>query len=139
MKNNLKKLYCEVVRILEKDYEHENPWAYKICPAICKALKKYIKAEIKDNGDHWHIVNECKGYGFYSCFIESKEVPNKTVYVSMNFGSNSNDISRLFNSTCLYRTAKNSKDYTGGSNRYTDLSHIVEKAINLLEGKECWY
>lgn len=141
MKNNLKKLYCEVVRILEKDYDHENPWAYKISPAICRALKKYIKAEIKYNGDHWHIVNECKGYGFYSCFIESKEVPNKTVYVNMDFDNNSSGISRLFNSTSriLYRTANNSKDYKGGSNRYTDLHHIVEEVINLLEGKECWY
>lgn len=142
MKDNFKTLLANICTILSKDYDHENPWAYKISPAICKELKKYIKAEIKNNyEDNYHIVNETKGYEFYSCFIEHKLVPNKTVYVSMDFSHYSSGVSKLLNGKygVLYRTANNSKDYRGGSNRYTDLHHIVEEVVNLLEGKECWY
>lgn len=89
-----------------------------------KDFKKYLKEKIKDSFD---LVNWSRGHFGISGFLKNKK-NNKLVYFSCS------DVRHFPNSwyeNLLIRTAKNEKDYTGGSNDYCKFPNIKEKAIEL--------
>lgn len=51
---------------------------------------------------------------------------DRTVYIST-------DINHGTNRQAMYRTAKDTKDYTGGSNNFCAFGEIVEHAVKLLQ------
>lgn len=80
----------------------------------------------KDN--NWQLVNFSTGHYYASWFVKNSE--GKHIYMSFS------DV-RYFNkswyNSILYRTAKDEKDYTGGSNWYTDLNNMESHLKKMFE------
>jgi len=95
--------------------------------SFAKDFKKYIKQNLPIDAK---LVNFSVGHFDISGFIERG---GKFVYFSTS------DV-RSFNNEwyhdLLIRTAKHEKDFTGGSNEWTDLPNFQSKVDNLL--KRSW-
>ena len=83
---------------------------------FAKDYKAFMKKVCEENG--WQLVNWNNGHYYCSCFVE-----NHGKYIYMSF-SDVRHFSRSWYQNILYRSAKDSKDYSGGSNNYTDLDNI---------------
>ena len=87
----------------------------------------YLRSICKENG--WLLVRALRNHYEFSAFI--KDDGNKYVYVSIfDVRYNRND----WYNRVLIRTAKNEKDYTGGSNRYYSLPVLQFAIHQLLKG-----
>ena len=91
---------------------------------FAKLFRKFIKENLppgavlkKFNVNHYYV----------SGFIERN---NKYVYFSI---SDVRYFKNAWAENILIRTAKNEEDYTGGSNRFTDLKFFKSDVISLLE------
>lgn len=88
-----------------------------------KDYRNFLNRMCKNNG--WELVNFYSGHYEFFCFIKNKD---HYIYLSIS------DV-RYFDGNwyknILFRSAKHEKDYTGGSNRYTELSNL-EFAIKSL-------
>ncbi len=87
----------------------------------------YLKSLCKENG--LIFVNALRNHYYFSAFIKNRE--NKFIYLSISdvrFFQN-----EWFNRV-LIRTAKNEKDYTGGSNQYYSLPVLQFAIHQLLKG-----
>lgn len=88
-----------------------------------KDIKSFLKKELKDHFD----FTISRGHFEFSGFAKNKQT-GKWVYFS------SSDV-RYFQDKWYYdilvRTAKDDKDYTGGSNCYTTFPKLKEGLINL--------
>ena len=84
----------------------------------------YLRAFCCNNG--WELVNIGRNHYCFSCFIKNNE--DKFVYLSVS------DV-RGYNPEWYYhvliRTAKNEKDYHGGTNNYTSLENLQESVARL--------
>ncbi len=87
----------------------------------------YLRSTCKENG--WTLVRALRNHYCFSAFI--KDDGNNYVYVSIfDVRYNRND----WYNRVLIRTAKNEKDYTGGSNRYYSLPVLQFAIHQLLKG-----
>ena len=83
----------------------------------------YLKTICKENG--WRFVNALKNHYEFSAFLE---VNYHFIYFSIC------DVRYFKNewyNNILIRTAKSDKDYTGGSNYYTDLPNLRDNIIKI--------
>ena len=91
---------------------------------FARLFKKHIQKNLPEG---FKLVAFSKGHYYVSGFVERG---GKFVYFSVS------DV-RYFpggwHNNILIRTAKNEKDYTGGSNGYTTLEFFAVKVFNLLE------
>ena len=78
--------------------------------------RSMLKRMCKKN--NWELVNFNKGHYYCSWFIKNGE---KFIYMSF---SDVRHFAREWYKIILYRTAKSERDYTGGSNNYTDLENM---------------
>ena len=83
---------------------------------FARLYKNMLNRMCKKNG--WKLVNFNRGHYYCSWFIENN---GKFIYMSF---SDVRHFAREWYKIILYRTAKNEKDYTGGSNWYTDLESM---------------
>ena len=87
----------------------------------------YLKSICKENG--WIFVNALRNHYCFSAFIKSSD--GNFIYLSIS------DV-RFFRNEwfnhVLIRTAKNEKDYTGGSNKYYSLPVLQFAIHQLLKG-----
>ena len=114
----------KIQNILNADYDHENPnviRSKKFGHAFATMLK--------------HLFPECKIIQS-NCYCEASGFivkPNgKIIYYS------SEDyrwpiMGRTWTSSVLYRTAESEKDFSGGTNNYSDLEHFKENVEKLFE------
>lgn len=88
-----------------------------------RTYRNFLNRMCKNNG--WELVSFSGNHYEFSCFIKNGD---HYIYLSIS------DV-RYFNGNwyknILFRSAKGPKDYTGGSNRYTELSNL-EYAIKQL-------
>lgn len=81
----------------------------------------YLRTLCKESG--WELLNPCKGHYEFSVFIRNQA--GNHLYISIS------DV-RFWNNEwynrILIRTAKNEKDYRGGSNHYTSLPNLTQTA-----------
>jgi len=120
---------------------HNSPYMFPSCPScgsmgdyndnnkrlwgsrgvrFLKALSQELKAEVKTDRNKSGIID--RGYvgGFFS-------KNGKVVYVSVSDSGCIRDFGEI-----LYRTARDTKDYTGGANNFAKIS---EEGIGILKGK----
>lgn len=84
---------------------------------FARLYKNMLKRMCKRNG--WQLVNFNRGHYYCSWFIKKDE--DKFIYMSF---SDVRHFAREWYKIILYRTAKHERDYTGGSNWYTDLENM---------------
>ncbi len=88
----------------------------------------YLKTIAQENG--WRFVSALKNHYEFSAFLE---VNYHFIYLSIS------DVRYFQNewyNNILIRTAKSDRDYTGGSNHYTDLPNLTNNILNLARS---WY
>lgn len=91
-------------------------------------VRDFKKALKNDTEKDFDLVNFSKGHFECSGFLRSKE-NGRMVYFSISDVRSFPD--DWFNNV-LIRTAKNERDYTGGSNNYCRFYEIREKALRLI-------
>lgn len=110
---------CDVEPKYYGDYPHANFYKGEFLPVARRELKKMaanMGAEL--------IFNP--GYFYYSAFFKKDD---KCVYINVGdvrYDSNWYD-------KVLFRTAKNEKDYTGGSNRFCSYDNLENEVNTLLD------
>lgn len=82
-----------------------------------RLYKNMLKKMCKANG--WELVNFNTGHYYCSWFVKNSEW--KFVYCSF---SDVRHFTKDWYRNILHRVAKNEKDYTGGSNWYTELENL---------------
>lgn len=93
---------------------------------FAKDFKKYIKQNLPEGAE---LIKFNKGYFYISGFIAKDK---KFVYFSIpdvRF-----DYKNWYKSI-LIRTASSDKDFTGGSNHYTDIDNFKENIIKLFDNE----
>lgn len=103
--------------VLRKDYDCEQNYIPQT-REFTKIYRQMIKSMIKNEG--WELSSPTLGYCVVSFFIHNQ---NKYVYVNTSDFRWGNEEWR---NHILIRTAKNDKDYLGGSNYYTSLEEFVD-------------
>lgn len=83
---------------------------------FARLYKNMLNRMCKKNG--WKLVNFNRGHYYCSWFIENS---GKFIYMSF---SDVRHFAREWYKIILYRTAQHERDYTGGSNWYTDLENM---------------
>lgn len=96
-----------------------------------KDFNSALKNELKAKGDY--VVKIKPGHYYMSGFIQKGD---KYVYLSYRIPRGMRNI-HLENMSCfqgfLVRTAKNDKDFTGGSNNFTNIDYLISKIDFLLQ------
>jgi len=118
----------KIKKILNADYDHERPDVIR-----SKKFGRAFATMIKHMFPDCEIIQSncyCEASGFI------KKPNGKIIYYS------SEDyrwpiMGRTWTSSVLYRTAESVKDYTGGSNNFSDLEHFKENVEKLFE--RMWY
>ena len=77
------------------------------------------------NANGWELKNFNSGHYYCSWFIKKE---GKFIYCSF---SDVRHFSKSWYQSILYRTAKHEKDYTGGSNWYSDLPSLENNLIKM--------
>lgn len=97
----------------------------KQCEQFGKDLKKALQ---NDLGAEYNVEISI-GHFYISGFISKN---GKYVYFNVeDLRDNGEEFSHI-----LYRTAKNNKDYTGGTNRFCKLNKLAENIISLIKKEE---
>ena len=123
---NLKRHIDKINEILSADYDHECPDAIRSNKFVV-AIRKMLKEIFPD----CEIVS-VNGYCYASGFIKNSE--GKYVYFATEDyrwpqGSS-------WKNNILYRTAKDERDFHGGSNHYADLEYLQECVYELFNQQE---
>lgn len=84
----------------------------------------YLKSLCKENG--WKFVVAHKNHYKFSAFFE---INNQFIYFSI---SDVRFFKNQWYNHILIRTAKADRDYTGGSNHYTNLLNLTNNILNLI-------
>lgn len=92
--------------------------------AFAKDFKKYLLKQIRND---FELIGWSKGHFEVSGFLKNRK-NKKFVYFSI---SDVRHFPDAWYNTLLIRTAKDKKDYTGGSNDYCKFPIIKEKALTL--------
>lgn len=90
-------------------------------------MKNYKSMLRKALGTDYEVTGK-QGYRYYSGFIKNNKT-GKCAYYSINQDWDGNDETDKI----LIRTAKDFKDYTGGSNHYTNLDNFATDISRLVE------
>ena len=108
----------------EQSDECETGYDRKSFNRFSQDFKKEINSQLKDIGGEVHVFS--KNHFSLSGFIKKDE---KLIYFSIDDVRNYN----LFDkeTIILIRTAKHDKDYTGGSNSYTNFDAFRKDVENL--------
>lgn len=118
------------------NYYTLSPWKYKEIEDMggyisedfkkfARTYKNYVKRVCKAH--NWELVEFSTGHYYCSWFIKNGE---KYIYCSF---SDVRHFQKEWYKLILYRTAKSEKDYTGGSNNYTDLQNYELALVKLFE------
>lgn len=97
---------------------------------FAKELKTVLRSDAKSLG--FNLADFSKGHYFVSGFFEKD---GKYVYFSYDVPRSETPMDLTAKSAfdgVLYRTAKNCKDYTGGPNRFTSMTTLLENVETLL-------
>ena len=95
----------------------------------CKQFYNDLKKVLKNILGSEYTIKISLGHFYISGFIEKN---NKFVYFSIeDLRENGEEFSHI-----LYRTAKDNKDYTGGTNRFCELNKLAENISVIQEVKE---
>ena len=81
-----------------------------------RKYKNYLKSVCNDNG--WELVKFSPNHYEFTCFIKKED---KYIYFSI---SDVRYFKNQWYSNILVRTAKDDRDYTGGSNQHTSLEEL---------------
>ena len=92
-------------------------------------MKNYKLMLKRALGTDYEVVGK-QGYMYYSGFIKNNKT-GKCAYYSINQDWNGKDET----DNILIRTAKDFKDYTGGTNQYTDIDNFVKDISRLVESR----
>ena len=92
---------------------------------FARKWQNFLKRMCKNNG--WELVNFNTGHYYCSWFIR-----NGRKYIYCSF-SDVRHFSTSWYNSILYRTAQYDKDYTGGSNWYSDLQNLEKNIAKLFE------
>ena len=84
----------------------------------------YLKSLCKENG--WKFVVANKNHYEFTAFLE---VDYNFIYFSI---SDVRFFQNEWYNNILIRTAKSDRDYTGGSNHYTNLKNLVQNIIGVI-------
>lgn len=84
---------------------------------FASSYKRFLTKMCKKN--NWTLVNFNRGHYYCSWFIKNED--NKFVYCSF---ADVRHFSTEWYKCILHRVAKNERDYTGGSNWYTELENL---------------
>lgn len=106
-------------------YIHENGMT-KETKSFFKRLKNALAEQM---GDQYEIIGGKMNWYTTSGFVKHKET-GKLVYFSISDVRFSQD---RWIDDILIRTAQHDKDWTGGSNNYTELTSFKENVENLLK------
>lgn len=118
----------KLLEIERKDYNAECVERYRSME-WCKELKKKVRKAGKDAG--FNLAEFHNGYCEASGFIEKE---GKVIYFS--FGDYRFDIcGRKWYNDVLIRTAKDTKDFTGGTNRYTTFADFETDVLKLFTAR----
>ncbi len=94
------------------------------------AFEREYKRELtKQLPENCEIVNWSRGHFYISCFIKNK-VSGRFAYLST---SDVRHFSDSWYESILIRTAKHEKDYTGGSNDYSDWKNLKRNLERLFK------
>ena len=115
-------MFEKIKEVLAADYNHEVPDTLR-SKAFQKECKKVVKAQAKKYG--LDVITSSHPYCEFTGFLfDGKHY----VYFSIpdyRYWDWEHDV--------LYRTAKNSHDYTGGTNHTCNLDELAKKASGLLK------
>ena len=107
--------YTKIFNIINKDYNHENPNIPR-SEDFSKEFKRIISNKVKGK---YTVVNHHKGYCECSGFLTDGN-GHYVYYSSGDFRFNP----RWYNNI-LVRIAKDTTDYVGGINHYTDIDNFA--------------
>jgi hypothetical protein len=113
----------------EKWVNHEFESSSSKTPEFKQFARDFL-SDLKKLCEGYEIVNKNIGHFYVSGFLKKDD---KFVYFSVS------DVRHFPNewfNKVLIRTAKNEKDYSGGSNKYTNLKEIKNSVDNLLENSK---
>lgn len=91
-----------------------------------RLYRNMLKRMCKKN--NWELVNFSMGHYYCSWFIKN----DKGNHIYMSFADVRHFAKEWYN-CILYRTAKHDRDYTGGSNWYTDLDNMECHLVQMFE------
>lgn len=91
--------------------------------SFSRNFKTYLKKELPED---IKIINFTKGHFNISIFVKN-ETSGKFAYISVWDVR----LGKCWSKNILYRTAKDEKDFTGGSNRYSKLEDLIKKISNI--------
>jgi hypothetical protein len=138
-----KKRVKEKLSPVQKFYNDYNGVVIEDCISVtgddfksfCRKLKNALKKEAVEKGYFDDITVRPNHYDMSGYMVKHFEDGDRYVYWSFSVvrGDMPTYLDKT-NSTCgfLYRTAKDSKDYTGGHNHFTDLKHLLSEAYELM-------
>lgn len=92
---------------------------------FARLFKNWLKKQLQGKG--LQIVNYSAGH--YNLF---GFVTNGQQYVYFSVGDVRYGVRGTWHESILIRTAQHEKDYTGGSNNFTDLQNLAKNILNLL-------
>ena len=113
---------------IEKWLNHEFESSCSRTPEFTAFAKEYKRELIKQLPLNCEIANWSVGHFYISCFIKNV-TSGKFVYLSINDVRNCSD---GWYNNILIRTAQHLKDYTGGSNSYSDFKNLKRNIEYLL-------
>ena len=112
---------------IDKWLNHEFESSCSRTPEFTAFTKEYKRELIKQLPKSCEIVNWSVGHFYISCFIKNVK-SGKLIYLSISDVRHSKD---GWYNNILIRTAQHEKDYTGGSNSYSDFKNL-KKNIDYL-------
>ncbi len=103
--------------------------------SFCRKLKNALKKEAQEKGYFDDIIVHPGHYDLRGFMLKHFEDGDRYIYWSYSV-MRGDMPTYLDKRDCedgfLYRTAKDSKDYTGGYNHFTDLRHLLSEAYELM-------
>lgn len=115
----------KINRIIDSDYDHETPDVVR-----SKFFNKAFTKMVAEMFPNYTIVTSMGGYCETSGFIK-----NGDKYIYYHSDDYRCPIGSSWNKNILYRTAKDTSDYYGGSNHFADLEYLevcIEKLFKTI-------
>lgn len=127
-KSTLNKHITKIRGILNKDYNHEQPYI-PMTREFTRAYRTMIRTMIKERG--WGLsAPSGGGYCELYLFINNGREGEDRKYVHL-MTSDFRYWNEEWKDRILIRTANSEKDYSGGYNNYTNLENLVEQVERL--------
>ncbi|NCB03214.1 MAG: hypothetical protein EOM67_13830, partial [Spirochaetia bacterium] len=119
----IKRIFLEV---LDKDYDHETPDKPRTV-AFHKACTKALKEMVRPY--NYVVHTSSPNWRDFTAFVEDPE-SGKYIFVSCEYNDSHDS---KWGNHVMYRAAKSLKDYSGGSNNFTDFNSLGEEIHKLFQ------